>query len=335
MHGPGTKEFENFCSDLGWRYIGQPWNDTIWKSGSPAPNFEFINQLKQQQICPIVDMSVEHWGGETSKCIDSTYNLLEQNFSRFLLLTHNLADHKTRDKLLFYPYWYYKTQKEFSTPITTISSKQYKVSCLNYRPRFHRKANFVKLHNKSYHGEIFTKILPKDINLTIRPDDYELDLDTIDTWQKVSESLPHELITSSMIWKHYQDNTNLAYDDSYINLVTESTVLPEVFITEKTWKAVASGQLFLILGNPGSVDCLRKLGVDTFDDLIDHDYYDRESDWKKRLDKLHEILDDVVSQDLSKLWEQTYHRRLDNQNKFLAGAFDTGYKDELLNIQSQ
>jgi hypothetical protein len=333
MHGPGTTEFENFCSSLGWRYIGRPWNDTIWKSGSPAPNFEFIHQLKQQQLCPIVDMSVEHWGGAASKCIEFTYSLLEQNFSRFLLLTHNIADHKTRDKLLFYPYWYYQTQKNFSIPITTISPKQYKVSCLNHRPRFHRKANFVKLHSKSYHAEIFTKILPKDLGNTARPDDYELDLDTIDKWQKVSESLPQEPITN--IWNHCQDHTNLAYDDSYINLVTESTVLPEVFITEKTWKAIASGQLFLILGNPGSVDCLRKLGVDTFDDLINHDYYDRESDWEKRLNKLHEILDDVVSQDLSKLWAQTYHRRLDNQNKFLAGAFDPGYKDELLNILSQ
>jgi len=333
MHGPGTIEFENFCSDHGWRYIDRPWNDTIWKSGSSTPNFEFINQLKQQQLCPIVDMSVEHWGGATSKCIESTYNLLEQNFTRFLLLTHNFADHKTRDQLLFYPYWYYKTQKNFSTPTATKTSKQYKVSCLNRRSKFHRKANFVKLHSKSYQGEIFTKILPDDLSNTTRPDDYELDLDTIDKWQKISESLTQESITN--IWNHYQDNTHLAYDNSYINLVTESTVLPEVFITEKTWKAVASGQLFLILGNPGSVDCLRKLGVDTFDDLIDHDYYDHESDWEKRLNKLHEIMDNVVSQDLFKLWEQTYHRRLDNQNKFLSNTFDPGYKDELLNILSQ
>ena len=333
MHGPGTKEFENFCSDLGWRYIGQPWNDTIWKSGSPAPNFEFIHQLKQQQLCPIVDMSVEHWGGAASKCIESTYNLLEQNFPRFLLLTHNLADHKTRDTLLFYPYWYYKTQKNFSTPIATQTPKQYQVSCLNHRPRFHRKANFVKLHSKSYRGQMFIKILPNDLDMTTRPDDYELDLDTIAKWQKISESLPQEHIAN--IWDHCQDNTNRAYDDSYINLVTESTVLPQVFITEKTWKAIASGQLFLILGNAGSVDCLRKLGVDTFDDLINHDYYDRESDWQKRLNKLHEILDDIVSQDLLKLWEQTYHRRLGNQNKFLANVFDPGYKDELLNILSQ
>jgi hypothetical protein len=333
MHGPGTTEFENFCSAQGWRYIGLPWHDTIWKIGSPTPNFSFINQLKQQQLYPIVNMSVEHWGGAESKCIESTYNLLEQHFSRFLLLTHNLADHKTRDKLLFYPYWYYQTQKNFSTPITTRTSRQYKVSCINHRPRFHRKANFVKLYDKSYYGEIFAKILPRHSGTTTRHDDYKLDLDTINKWQNLSESLVQEPVTN--IWDHYQDNTHCAYDDSYINLVTESTVLPEVFITEKTWKAIASGQLFLILGNPGSVDCLRKLGVDTFDDVIDHDYYDRESDWEKRLDKLHEILDDVVSQDLSKLWAQTYHRRLDNQNKFLANTFDPEFKDELLNILTQ
>ena len=222
MHGPGTTEFENFCSNLGWRYIGQPWNDTIWKSGSNAPDSEFIHQLKQQKLRPIVDMSVEHWGGAASKCIESTYSLLEQNFSRFLLLTHNIADHKTRDKLLFYPYWYYKTQKHFSTTIVKKTPKQYKISCLNHRPKFHRKANFVKLHGKSYCGEMFIKILPNDIGMTTRLDDYELDLDTIDKWKKISESLPQEPITN--IWNHCQDNTNLAYDDSYINLVTESTV---------------------------------------------------------------------------------------------------------------
>ena len=88
------------------------------------------------------------------------------------------------------------------------------------------------------------------------------------------------------------------------------------FITEKTWKTIASGQLFLLLAGPGTVAHLREIGLDTFDDIIDHNYYDSELDAKTRIVKLHKVLDDLMSKDLELINQQTKDRRTANAEKF-------------------
>lgn len=61
----------------------------------------------------------------------------------------------------------------------------------------------------------------------------------------------------------------------------KSELFPEeCFVTEKTYKAVAMGMPFLIVGHPNSIQHLREQGYDVFDDLFDH-HYD-------------EVLDDVT-----------------------------------------
>jgi hypothetical protein len=172
-----------------------------------------------------------------------------------------------------------------------------------------------------------------DAENTVRPDDFALPKDTIERWQKISPVIYANSTPkfSQNFWNHHADNTYLAFEDSYVNLITETTVLPEVFITEKSWKAIASGQLFLLLGNAFSIKHLKDLGVDVFDDIIDHDHYDNETDWETRLTNLHAVLDQLMIMNLDSLWKQTYVRRLANQQKFYRGDFDKIYLDCLLN----
>jgi hypothetical protein len=113
--------------------------------------------------------------------------------------------------------------------------------------------------------------------------------------------------------------------DSYIHFVTESNVSDKVFITEKTWKPIASGQLFLLLGNPGTVEFLRNWGVDCFDDIIDHKYYDHELDCLIRMHKIQSIIDSLIQQDLAKIYCETESRRKLNQKNYVDGVFDTNY----------
>ena len=111
--------------------------------------------------------------------------------------------------------------------------------------------------------------------------------------------------------------TSPAHVDSYVHLVVETTVNnPKYFITEKTWKAIASGQLFLLLAGPGAVAHLRENGLDTFDDIIDHNYYDSEPDARLRIEKLHEVLDDLMTRDLELINHQTKDIRATNAEKF-------------------
>lgn len=58
-----------------------------------------------------------------------------------------------------------------------------------------------------------------------------------------------------------------------IEIVSETnTTSDSFFITEKTFRPLAYGKLFLIIGSPEFETNLKKLGFDTFDDIIDKSY---------------------------------------------------------------
>jgi hypothetical protein len=76
-----------------------------------------------------------------------------------------------------------------------------------------------------------------------------------------------------------------------------------------------SGQFGLWLGNPGTVNFLRTVGFDMFDDIIDHTY-DREENFHLRLNLLHQSIDQLINKDLKQLFIETNQRRLNNQKLF-------------------
>jgi hypothetical protein len=121
-----------------------------------------------------------------------------------------------------------------------------------------------------------------------------------------------------------------AWFDTYINVIGESAVGDRIFLSEKTWKPIASGQLFVMAGSSGNIAHLKDLGVDVFDDIIDHKYYDAEPNWKIRLKKLSAVVDSLVNQDLSAIYTQTQERRLNNKQNFLAGNFDQQYYNQIM-----
>jgi hypothetical protein len=66
--------------------------------------------------------------------------------------------------------------------------------------------------------------------------------------------------------------------------VTETSALIS-FTSEKIWKPIASGQLFLVVGSPGTCAWLRKLGFYTFDDE-----YDIEQNFASRLNLIADVV---------------------------------------------
>jgi hypothetical protein len=267
----------------------------------------------------IVNCSSENWG--MGEFIGSLYNNLERYHLNFLILSHNPDDHLTRPNLLFYPYWYQDSVKFFNQPIFS-NLKTYKLSCLNGNPRPHRIVNYFKLLEKNY-ADTFISMHSTENSITNRDDDCVLDQITLQKWAEISVQFKNRNTSTCS-----QGPDNEAYLDTYVNLVTETTVSDRLFITEKTWKPIASGQLFLVLGNPGTIKFLREQGVDTFDDYIDHSY-DNETDFTVRLDKLYQSLDQLMLSNLEDLYKQTQHRRLENTNRFFAGTFDLRYAKTL------
>lgn len=304
-------------------YFNQP--DTIYDKTTWSVDLEKLAKLKQYQLV-IADFSSEHYGADT---LSMLYDTLELHNLNFLLLSHNPADHLTRPRLLFYPHWYHiARQSLINIPNLDNIEKKYKLSCLNGVPRFHRIYNWLTLAEKPYAKEILFSMHRRPDYLLGRPrsDDSGLSEDMLKKWQFVQSNLTEKHLS---IKDNGVDLSHPAYSDSYINLVTETTVIDKVFVTEKTWKPVASGQLFLIIGNPGTVDYLRSQGVDTFDDIIDHKYYDNEQDWQSRIQKVHLIIEDLIWQDLRKINQDTAARRKRNSDNFFAGRFDQQYQSKI------
>ncbi len=272
----------------------------------------------------VINASSEHWGAESF--INQLYDILNSKKLSFVIATHNDLDHLVKPKLLYYPFWYQYSRLFFNQDHKTFISKNnrnFKISCLNHVPRPHRIINYLLLQKKRYAKDIYKSmhtIIDGD-HVCHRDDDCSIPIEVQQIWQTEQFHLPNSMQQGFDNSLNYEANF-----DSYINLVTETTVSRRFFITEKTWKPIAAGQLFLVLGAPKLIAHLRAQGVDTFDDYIDHNYYDTEFDFDKRLEKLHQILDDLVTKDLTKIYQETQNRRIKNAEDFFAGNFDNQYQ---------
>lgn len=293
------------------RESGAVFDDQSW-----VPSPTKIEELKQYNLV-VLDMSADPYIVDE---FDTYYHALERTGINFLLLTHDPADHKKFNKMLFYPHWYHWSRKNFVVSNTYSNDRKYKWSCLNGVPRPHRIYNYFYSKQQSYYDDAYFSF---HNGSTGRIDGVALP-DYVTHWW---DNIKHTVVQLNKTSKQFLLSSlcNLpANADAYIHLVTETTVTPRIFVTEKTWKPVASGQLFLIFGNPGTVGHLRDCGVDVFDDIIDHGY-DSIPDWQDRLHAIHDQLRHLLSQDLKDIYMTTSNRRTDNVNKFFTGAFDTQY----------
>lgn len=88
------------------------------------------------------------------------------------------------------------------------------------------------------------------------------------------------------LWKKH-------YKDIAVEIVMETNQTPDTFfITEKTFRPIAYGKLFLVIGSPLFEQNLKRLGFDTFDDIIDKSY-DSESSYY-RVDAVFKSLDELL-----------------------------------------
>lgn len=281
-----------------------------------------IKNLKKHNLC-VLDFSSENYGAGG---LDHVYQALEQHELNFLLLTHNIYDHQRLPKLFFYSFWYYYSIKFFNLPKSFSNTKHFTWSCLNCNPRPHRIYNFYIAKSKSFFDQSIFSMHDYELVGLSRPDDLKLSIEVLNFWNDVSKTLPH---INAIIGKGLYINIP-AFTDCYVHLISESTIISQVFITEKTWKPIAAQQLFLVLGNPGTIQALRLLGVDVYDDIVDHSY-DTETDCYRRIDLIYKSLENLLSYDLEDLYRQTEYRRKKNFDLFLSESFGSIYKQDLAN----
>jgi hypothetical protein len=93
------------------------------------------------------------------------------------------------------------------------------------------------------------------------------------------------------------------------------------FLTEKTFKCLKHGHVFVIAGGPGSIATLRELGYRTFDHLIDHSYDSIVNNTDRYL-ALRAEIERLNSLDLHALYQQAIPDLQHNQSLFLAPKTD-------------
>jgi hypothetical protein len=112
--------------------------------------------------------------------------------------------------------------------------------------------------------------------------------------------------------------------DSLLYLVTETVAAGRRWhLTEKTFKPIALGIPFILVGTQGSLDYLRSYGFQTFDSIWDESY-DRADD-STRIQKIADLLTDLDRKSLQekqKLFETARPIVEHNWNHFYNGGFE-------------
>jgi hypothetical protein len=85
-----------------------------------------------------------------------------------------------------------------------------------------------------------------------------------------------------------------------------------------------------MVGGKGTMQYLKELGIDTFDDIIDHSRYDNSED-AMRIDNLHILLNEMQHYDWQSIYRNTIERRKANRDKLMQLSFETKFVNDLIN----
>ena len=119
--------------------------------------------------------------------------------------------------------------------------------------------------------------------------------------------------------------------ESLLYLVTETVATGgRLHLTEKTFKPIALGMPFVIVGTRGSLEYLRSYGFRTFEGIWDESYDDAEDDVRiERIASLLRSLDELSPEGKQDLFEQCREVIEHNWNHFYGGGFEAVLWTEL------
>jgi sulfur relay (sulfurtransferase) DsrC/TusE family protein len=119
--------------------------------------------------------------------------------------------------------------------------------------------------------------------------------------------------------------------ESLLYLVTETVATGHrLHLTEKTFKPIALGMPFVIVGTKGSLEYLRSYGFRTFEGIWDESYDNAEDDVRiQRIASLLRSLDELSPEGKQDLFEQCRKVIEHNWNHFYGGGFESVLWTEL------
>jgi hypothetical protein len=184
------------------------------------------------------------------------------------------------------------------------SERTHKFSCLNANQWSHRLLTYLALSKKPYFKDMIFSWGRKTYQEQ-QVEDVINDIVLTDAEKDEINDLPKWISTHEQR-RSGNDRTTQhpAFLNACLNVITETQSRVDTpSVTEKTFKPILAGQFFVLIGQPGCIQFLRDMGIDCFDDIIDHSY-DEILDDRQRIAEAINELDRLETLDLFGL-----HRR--------------------------
>ena len=204
-------------------------------------------------------------------------------------------------------FWFYMVIKHIKNNLSfDHSNKKYDFLYLNKQPRSHR----VKLYKKLIENKVLNNSL---YSFTDHENPVKLDSRYELPWIASEQRYP--------IYGFDQDIYEKPYNETGCSIVSETNDNDtDVFMTEKIWKPIIAGQIFIVHGNYQYLKKLRELGFKTFESVFDESYDDIQ-DPDKRIDALAELIQKLKVSDWNKIYKQTEEIREHNRKTFWTKSY--------------
>jgi hypothetical protein len=195
--------------------------------------------------------------------------------------------------------------------------------CLNRRPYPHRilLTTLLERHRLLDQGAVSMPKHFEESGVAWKPEDFDIPyqwdqlreryngmIDYLDTdFASMYSKLPLVADTDNFGTNRALDLNDDFYSNYPINLVTETLFFTDsVFASEKIWKPMLMGQIFIVMAAPNFLNTLRILGFKTFHPFINEEY----DEIIDPLERSEEIVKTMVR--INRLTEEDFARLLDN-----------------------
>ncbi len=189
---------------------------------------------------------------------------------------------------------------------------------LNNRQHEHRCEALAYLHNLNLidKGIVSFRSLKKDThtNFVQRCKNSPLSKEILQDTEKLLPLHVDHVESANPIEYSKPNDFNPKIYSSLINLTSETFYYePGLFLSEKTWKPILAGQMFIIIGQKYTLKRLRDLGFETFGHILDESYDNMDNDKRMyaAIDQLDILLKKYTLKQLNKFTHKIRKRNFE------------------------
>lgn len=255
---------------------------------------------------------------ENTICRKKQNDFIKENTKQAIYIGNSYGDH-------YFSFWLdfvFSNRRHYESFDTTNYAKtMVPFMCLNRKPHIHRIDLVQKLHKRNLLNRNLVSMgkFPKEHKTKGLDTPILLQTDIVNTDGDAAVSGNAGGITNDITSLGNSRNWN----SHFLNIVTETTIHTNVFLSEKIFKPILGMRPFVILGDDLIYYKLQEMGFDTFDDIFGkgykHKYYTDRIKW---IVDIAEQFNKYSSKDLKKFLKNLEPRLIKNKEAFKYAAFE-------------